>query len=60
MDHLFRHANPIVPLAKVEKIDATFREREFARNYDGADAAKQEAITHSDDKEDYGRVQHIA
>jgi hypothetical protein len=31
MDHLLRNANAIVPLAKIDKIDAAFREREFAR-----------------------------
>jgi hypothetical protein len=32
MDHLLRTAHIIVPLAKVEKIDATTREREFAES----------------------------
>jgi hypothetical protein len=31
MDHLLRNANFIVPLAKIDKIDAAYREREFAR-----------------------------
>jgi len=31
MDEYLRTMNPIVPLAKVEKIDARTREREFAR-----------------------------
>jgi len=32
MDHLLRHANVFVPLAKIDKIDAAFREREFAKS----------------------------
>ena len=32
MDALLRTANPIVPLAKVENIDAAYREREFQRS----------------------------
>jgi hypothetical protein len=35
MDHLLRSANAIVPLAKIDKIDAAFREREFARGQSG-------------------------
>lgn len=31
MDHLLRTANIVVPFAKIDKIDAAFREREFAR-----------------------------
>jgi hypothetical protein len=31
MDHLLRNAHIVVPLAKIDKIDAAFREREFAR-----------------------------
>lgn len=60
MDHLLRTSHIIVPLAKIAPIDASAREREFARDYEGVDLAKQQAMAQSDEKDDYGRVQHIA